>query len=68
MRPAPLLSVCVQQLLTQGRIVGAQRVGRSLAIPAPVQLLPWSGGPVGVAGHRCEAVHDAEGMSTLVEV
>ncbi len=42
----------VQQLLSAGRIEGAERFGRVWAIPSPVRIVPGKRGPVGVAGER----------------
>ncbi len=39
----------LQALLNQGRVRGAERVGRDWLVPAPTELVPGSRGPVGVA-------------------
>ena len=40
----------LRQLLAQGRVKGAERIGRDWVIPLPVEIVPGSRGPIGVAG------------------
>ena len=42
----------IQQLLGDGRIEGAQRVGSTWIVPSPVKVIPGTRGPIGVAGER----------------
>ena len=40
----------VRKLLSEGRIRGARKIGRDWVVPTPVQVVPATRGPVGVAG------------------
>ena len=47
----------VRQLAREGRVRGATKTGHEWLIPTPVELIPRSRGPVGVAG-RINAASD----------
>ena len=42
----------MRQLLAEGRVKGAERLGRDWVIPLPVEITPGARGPIGVAGER----------------
>ena len=40
------------RLLIEGRVKGAKKIGRDWVIPTPIELIPGSRGPAGVAGRK----------------
>ena len=57
-REASVTQRRMQQLLAAGRVKGAVRFGRNWAIPSPLELLPGTRGPAGVAGKRIKRPAD----------
>lgn len=42
----------MRQLLKEGRVRGASKLGQAWVVPSPVEVTPGSRGPVGIAGEK----------------